>query len=248
MKKVLSLFVIALSLISMTACSSDESPLEDNRANTSFKTYTNQTADNELGTPILVSDFINLVKPKCSDIELDYLNSLNPNDTIYIRDKSQENYPQINKENINIYKELAKGNLSFSPLNIKPTIKTTTQSRGWSDIIEERIGTVGVKEGYNPILEFDVRLLADISYSFNVTQDRIESQWGCIINVYAKAQDHPSVMLDFVDQGSRAYPTDNITITYSVLGKVVLSAAFGDIVAGAPIDQVNETGNFIVGW
>ena len=248
MKKVFSLFVIALSLISMTACSSDDSPLEDNHANTSFKTRVNQTANNELGTPMLVSDFINLVRPKCSDIELDYLNSLNSNDTIYIQEKSQKNYPQINKENINIYKELAKGNLSFSPLNIKPIIKTTAQSRGWDDIIEDRIATVGVKEGYNPILEFDVRLLADISYSFNVTQDRIESQWGCMINVYARAQGHPSVMLRFVDQGSRAYPTDNITITYSVLGQVVLSAAFGDIIAGTPIDQVSETGNFIVGW
>ena len=248
MKKVFSLFVIALCLISMTACSSEEIPVEDNHVSTNFKNRSNQTADNELGTPILVSDFINLVKPKCSEFELDYLNSLKSNDTIYIQKISQTNYPKINKENIKIYKELAKGNLPFAPLDIKPIIKTNAQSRGWSDIIEDRIATVGIKKGYNPILEFDVRLVADISYSYNVTQEIIESQWGCFINVYALAQDHPSVMLSFVDQGSRAYPVDNITITYSVLGQVVLSAAFGDIIAGSPIEQVRETGNLIVGW
>lgn len=246
MKKILSLLVGILTMFSISSCSSDDAV--DNTLSSNYVSPVSKVTTKEAGTPMKVSDFIDLVKSKCTDMELDFLHSLNPNDTLYVHKQSNVNYPKLNKENIDVYKELVSKKISLSPLEIEPVIQKKVQSRAWDDIIEYRIATVGVKSGYNSILEGEVRLLADVSYTYNVTQSIIEKSWGCSIAVYANAQGNPSIFLDFKDQGSSAHPADNITITYSVMGQVVLGAAFGDFGAGAPIEQVSEFGSFIVGY
>ena len=145
-----------------------------------------------------------------------------------------------------IYKELIKNKLDFSSSKIKPITKTTAQTKGFDDMIESRIATIGIKPGYNPLLEHDLQLLADVSYVYNITDHKIDTSYPCNIVAYASAQGDPSIMLTFVNQGSSAYAIDYMTITYAVLGQIQLSAAFGNFGAGSVIEQVHEAGSLLV--
>ena len=243
MKSILNLFCLVL-LLGISSCSSDDIPVVPQS-----RTIQESMTKNDLGTPMLVTDFIDLVKSTSTEIELEFLYSLDPNDTLYVYEQSKVQFPHLDSTNIEIYKKVAREGIAFSSLSIEPTIKSEPKSRSWGDdFTEYRIATIGVKMGYNPLLEEDVRIYADVSYGYNTTQFIIDKTYPISIVPYTAVQGNPSIMLDFANQGSSAHASDDITISYAVLGQVRLSAAFGDFGAGAVIDQVSEYGSFIVGY
>ena len=165
MKTLFKLFAILFYVAGIVSCSSESIPSEE-YISTTENSMKNRTIQS-IGNPMIISDFINLVKDDCTELELCFLNSLNPNDTIYVYNQSEVNYPKIDENNIELYKDLAHNKLELSPLKIEPIIKKSPLTRAWDDLIQNQIVTIGLKSGYNPLLENDVRLLSDISYTYD---------------------------------------------------------------------------------
>lgn len=243
----LGFLMLGVSPIFMS-CSSDENlgfP-EENNVNFTHDITLKEEVSKPTPTRMSVADFINLVKKDCSKEELDFLSALSPSDTMYVYKKSEQNYPRINSSNLEKYKSLLKTGLSLKKVKSSSIVLNSISSR--SDIIERRNFSHVIKSNYNAIIEGRVTLDGYFSYMYDVIEDKAVPGYGATISgsVITDAGD-PSLVLRYEPQSNICdVMPDRISLSYSMIGQIVLGAAFGDFAAGAPIEQVSEYGTLLI--
>lgn len=198
-------------------------------------------------TRMSVSDFISLVKDDCSKEELDFLSLLSPTDTMYVYKRSEQNYPTINASNLVKYKSLLKTGLPLQRIeSAKPIMVSTVASR--SDMIERKTFKYGIRSNYNAIIEGTVSLYGYFSYMYDVFEDKAVPDYPATVSgIVETSGGDPSLVLRYEPHSDICdVMPDRRSLSYSMIGQIVLGAAFGDFAAGAPIESVSESGIMLI--
>ena len=249
-RKLLSLGILMLliSPIFISCSSEDDLGFAEDCSVSNVSDFSLQEETNKpVPTRMSVSDFISLVKDDCSKEELDFLSALSSTDTMYVYKRSEQKYPRINASNLAKYKSLLKTGLSLKKIESSEAIIVSTVSSR-SDMLERRTFSYEIKNNYNAIIEGSVSLIGYFSYMYDVFEDKAVPSYGATVSgsVMTDVGD-PSLVLRYEPQSDVCdVMPDRISLSYSMIGQIVLGAAFGDFAAGAPIEQVSEHGTMLI--
>lgn len=238
--------IMLLAAPTFISCSSEEDIGFTENSNVN-ELCLNKEKTKPVPTRMSVSDFISLVKDDCSKEELDFLLSLSPTDTMYVYKRSEQNYPTINASNLKRYKSLLKTGLSLQRVeSAKPIMVSTVSSR--SDIQQRKTFKYEIKSNYNAIIEGTVSLMGYFSYMYDVLDDEAVPGYPATVSGAVETNvGDPSLVLEYVPQSDICdVMPDRISLSYSMVGRIVLGAAFGDYAAGAPIEQISESGVMLI--
>lgn len=245
----MSTFILVTSSVLMS-CSSDEDLGYTGQDNANLVNDISLIEEVSKPVPTLmsVSDFIALVSEDCSKEELDFLSLLSPSDTMYVYEKSEKNYPRINISKLNSYKSILRTGLTLTKVESYEATNISRVLVSRSDMLERRTFSVGIKKDYNAIIEGNVSLMGFFSYMYDVLDDKAVSGYDATVSGTVMTDNNdPSLVIDYEPQNHNCdVMPDGLSLSYSMVGKIVLGAAFGDYAAGAPIQQISESGTVLI--
>lgn len=203
-------------------------------------------------------EFIKLVQDKCSDEELDFLRDLSDTIKIYSFVSGQKNYPQLETDEIPLFRKLLDGrrkhtNVSFIDKPKKVKKFTTTRLKTRSENIQNVYRSMTITVAYfssNIFGYVSSTLDATLSYEYDLISHRVLSAGSIICDVNSSGISIDGLFFDWVDAGSNlAASSDGQGLTYCVSGDVIVGKSFGGFPAGFVVEEIRgKCGETLVPW